>query len=131
MKPGGKYFEWERKGVPLRLELGPRDLEKGVVMAKARTGGDKFIVNMDSAAEEVPAALEDVRRTLREKSDALKERLTFRIDSRADFDARLEERETGMMLVPWGGDDDDEDKLKEETGVTLRCYPFKQDPIPE
>jgi len=130
MKPGAKYYEWERKGVPLRLELGPRDLEKGTALGKLRTGGDKFPVALgEPAVGETLEALERAKRDLRERAEAYKERLTFEIGSREDFDARLTEREPGLMLVPWGGDDDDEEKLQEDTGVTLRCYPLEQPPL--
>jgi len=130
VKPGAKYFEWERKGVPLRLELGPRDLEKGVALGKLRTGGEKFPIELgDGAVAEVNVALEKMRSTLVERSEANLERLTFKIGSRADFDARLNAREPGFFLVPWGGDNDDEDKLQDETGATLRCYPLKQEPL--
>jgi len=131
MKPGAKYFEWERRGVPLRLELGARDLDKGVALGKLRTGGDKFPVPLGEASSEVPKALSQMKQELQSRSEQLKQRLIFRIESREDFDGRLKEREPGMMLVPWGGDDDDEDNIKDETGVTLRCYPMEQDELPE
>lgn len=136
LKPGVKFFEWEQRGVPLRLELGPRDLEQGLALGKLRTGGDKFSVPLSSddgegPVEAVSAALARLKGELRQRSEALKERLTFRISSREDFEARIKEREPGMFLVPWGGDDDDEDKIKDETGVTLRCYPLEQEAMPE
>ncbi|OLQ14767.1 Proline--tRNA ligase [Symbiodinium microadriaticum] len=115
LKPGKKFFEWAR----------------GTAMGKLRTGGDKFKVSLgESAAAEVQEALQGMKKELQSRSEELKQRLTFRIESRADFDARLKEKTTGMLLVPWGGDDDDEDRLQEETGVTLRCYPMQQDELP-
>lgn len=131
IKPGAKYFEWERKGVPLRLELGPRDLESGAALAKRRTGGDKLSVSLANAAEETKAALASVQQTLRDRAEAFKESMTFRISTKAEFDARLAEEFPGFLLVPWGGDNDDEENLQEETGATLRCYPLEQDPMPE
>ncbi|CAJ1423185.1 unnamed protein product [Effrenium voratum] len=131
MKPGAKYFEWERRGVPLRLELGARDLEKGTAMGKLRTGGDKFPVPLQEAVPEVQKALLSMKKQLQDRSAQLKQELTFRIESRSDLDARLKEKATGMLLVPWGGDDDDEDQLKDETGLTLRCYPMEQEDMPE
>jgi len=131
MQPGAKFFEWERRGVPLRLELGPRDLEQGTAFAKLRTGGDKFKVALnEDPVHEVKEALQRMKEELQSRSATLKKDLTFRIESRADFDSRLKEKYPGMLLVPWGGDDDDEDKLKEETGVTLRCYPMNQEELP-
>jgi len=130
---GARCFEYERKGVPLRLELGAKDMDNGVAMAKLRTGGDKFTVSLASATEEVPAALERVKMELRARSDALKEKLSFRPKSREEFEARLKEPTPGMLIVPWGGDSEDEERLQEETGATLRCYPFEleNEPIPE
>ncbi|CAK9016905.1 unnamed protein product, partial [Durusdinium trenchii] len=131
MKPGAKYFEWERRGVPLRLELGMRDLEKGIALGKLRTGGEKFEVPLEDPSNKVSRALTDMKSELKSRSEQLKQRLIFRIESRSDFNKRLKEDEPGMMLVPWGGDDDDEDSIKEETGVTLRCYPLDQDELPD
>jgi prolyl-tRNA synthetase len=133
VKLGARCFEYERKGVTLRLELGARDLENGFAMAKMRTGGDKFQVPLGDAAEAVPAALERVQKELRERSAALKEKLTFRPKSLEEFNARLKESTPGMLIVPWGGDSEDEEKIQEETGATLRCYPFEleSEPIPE
>lgn len=131
IKPGQKYTEWEQKGVPLRLELGARDLESGSAMAKRRTGGDKFPVSLANAAEETQAGLDSVLKILRERSEEFKESMTFRISSKEEFFERLESPTPGFLLVPWGGDNDDEENLQEEKGVTLRCYPFKQDPLPE
>lgn len=131
MRPGAKYYEWERKGVPLRLELGNRDLEKGTTLAKMRTGGDKFPISLENAKTEVVAALDSVQNILRERSQSMKERLTFRIQSKAEFEERLKANQPGFLLVPWGGDSDDEEKIQEDTGATLRCYPLEQDPIPD
>merc|ERR1712032_17651 len=81
---------------------------------------------------EAVAVLSGVQRELRERSAALKERLTFRPQSREEFDARLKAREPGMLIVPWGGDSEDEERIQEETGATLRCYPFEleNEPLP-
>jgi prolyl-tRNA synthetase len=133
IKPGARYFEWERKGVPLRLELGGRDLDNNVAMAKMRTGGDKFQVDLADAGKQAEDGLERVLQEMRERSQAFKEEMTFRPQSREEFVARLEKKRPGMLIVPWGGDNDDEDKVQEETGATLRCYPFEleDEAIPE
>ena len=92
----------------------------GIALGKLRTGSDRFELPLADAKAEALRALSQMKVDLQGRSQALKERLTFRIHSREDFDARLkvgrrwfcgagrEEREPGMMLVPWGGDDDDE-----------------------
>lgn len=127
---GEKFFWWEQRGVPIRLELGPRDLERGVAIAKLRTGGDRFDVPLGDAATVVEEALERVQRTLRERADALKDRLTFKISTREEFDERLAAPEPGMMWVPWGGDSADEEALQKETGATHRCTPLEQPTMP-
>jgi len=130
IKPGPKYFEWERKGVPLRLEVGPRDLEKGAALGKMRTGGDKFPIALGlNAVQETKEALENVRQALLQRAQDLQNSLTFRISERSQLDDRLKAREPGFFSIPWGGNDEDEEKLQEETGVTLRCYPFEQEAL--
>jgi len=127
-----KRFEWERKGVPLRLEVGSRDLDKGTAVAKLRTGGDRFALPLDDgAAAAVTKALEDARQALMAHARSMKERLTFRIASKADFLERLQQKSPGYLLVPWGGDSDDEEILQKETGATLRCIPFVQEELSE
>lgn len=122
-----KRYEWERKGVPLRLEVGARDLDSGMAVAKLRTGGDKFSIQLGSdVACAVHQAVEKVRLALQAHARDLKERLTFHITSREEFEGRLQEREPGYLIVPWGGDSSDEEQLQKETGATLRCYPFEQ-----
>eukprot|EP00913_Durusdinium_trenchii_P005696 g5314.t1 len=81
MKPGAKYFEWERRGVPLRLELGMRDLEKGIALGKLRTGGEKFEVPLEDPSNKVSRALTDMKSELKSRSEQLKQRLIFRIET--------------------------------------------------
>jgi prolyl-tRNA synthetase len=125
LRPGAKYFEWERKGVCLRLEVGPRDVAKGQAFAKKRTGGAKFGVSFEGAVAEVGEVLDGMQAEL---LTAAQERLaarTYTVDSREAFVEKLESQ-PGFYRIPWGGDDDDEDKVKEDTRATLRCYPMEQ-----
>jgi len=125
-----RRYEWERKGVPLRLEIGARDLENCTAVAKLRTGAEKFTISLNSdATSVVRKALEELRLALKEHARSLKQRLTFHIKSREEFDARLRERDPGYLFVAWGGDSADEEQLQQETGATLRCYPFEQDQL--
>jgi len=128
LRPGAKYFEWERKGVPLRLELGPRDLKKGQAFAKLRTGGDKFGVPLEGAVDAVREVLDTMQADL---LAAATERLaahTYTVGSRAEFAEKLESQ-PGFYKIPWGGDDADEDQVKADTRATLRCYPLEQAPV--
>lgn len=128
LRPGAKYFEWERKGVPLRLELGPRDVAKGQAFAKRRTGGDKFGVNLGTAVDEVRAVLAEVQAELLDRATAFRDSHLHSVGSWDEF-VRDVDAKVGFFLVPWGGDDADEDRVKEATRATLRCYPTEQAPI--
>ncbi len=128
LRPGAKYFEWERKGVPLRLELGPRDVAKGQAFAKRRTGGDKFGVNLASAPVEVQAVLAEIQRELLERATAFRDNNLHEVRSWDEFERDINEK-VGFFRIPWGGDDADEDRVKERTRATLRCYPTAQPPI--
>ena len=124
MRPGAKFFEWERKGVPLRLELGPRDVAKGQAFAARRTGG-KFGLSLDGAVEQVREVLDAIQADLLERARALREERTYDLEPGADLKQLLVDQ-PGFYRVPWGGDDDDEGRLQETTRATLRCYPDDQ-----
>jgi prolyl-tRNA synthetase len=128
LRPGAKYFEWERKGVPLRLELGPRDLKKGQAFAKKRTGGDKFGVPLDGAVQAVVDVLDTMQAELLAAARERTEAMTYTVTDRDDFVAKVESQ-PGFYKVPWGGDDADEDQVKADTRATLRCFPLEQDSV--
>jgi prolyl-tRNA synthetase len=123
LRPGAKYFEWERKGVPLRLEVGPRDVQKGQAFAAPRTGGGKFGVPLEDAVAQVRAVLDRMQGELLAKARAARDAYTFDVDTPEAFLRGLDER-GGFYRVPWGGDDADEDRVKDETRATLRCFPL-------
>ncbi len=123
LKPGAKYFEWERKGVPLRLEIGPRDLEKRSVFAAPRFGGGgKFGIAFDALVETVRAKLDAMQADLLSSAEARREARTHRVASYDELKARVEDG--GFFLVPWCDDAANEATIKEETRATLRCYPI-------
>ncbi len=128
LRPGAKYFEWEQKGVPLRLEIGPRDVAKGQAFAKKRTGGDKFAVPFDGAADLVAQVLEAMQAELLANATAFRDARTYTVGSWDEFCAKIESQ-PGFYRVPWGGDDADEDKVKEVTRATLRCIPLVQESV--
>ena len=123
MKPGAKYFEWERKGVPLRLEIGPRDLAQNSVFAAPRTGGGKFGIPFDDAFKAtVEAKLAEIQALLYQRAaDRLAAR-TFRVATYAEFKERIEGG--GFFLVNWCDDVANEATIKEETKATIRCFPL-------
>ena len=132
LKPGNKFYEWEKKGVPIRMECGPRDVEAGVLTAARRTGGDgaKFqLANDAELAEKVGAELESMQGALYEAAEARLAEKTFRIDSYVEMKEALEGSDSGgapgFFLVPWHCDADAEKAIKEETKATIRCYPLE------
>ena len=121
LKPGAKYFEWERKGVPLRLEIGPRDMAKGSVFAAPRTGGGKFAIPVDDALlGVVQESLAGIQQALYERAEARLNERTFRIDSYAELKERIDGG--GFFVVNWCDDAANEAAIKEETRATIRCY---------
>jgi len=127
VRPGAKYFEWERKGVPLRLEVGPRDLKKGQFFSKTRIGGSKFGIAFEGVVERVQQVLDEVQAELLARATAFRDSRTFEADSRETFEAILTGDTTGFIRVPWGGDDADEKRIADETKASIRCYPLGQD----
>ena len=125
---GAKYFEWERKGVPLRLEIGLRDLAKGQAFAKTRIGDGKFGLPLEGAADRVRTVLDEMQAELLARATAHRDARTFDIDTREAFDAQLA-GDTGFLRLPWGGDDADEQRIADETKATIRCYPMEQESV--
>lgn len=131
VRNGAKYFEWERKGVPLRIEVGPRDVKNGVCVFKYRVGsGEKEIVSLEEAAETAVEGLNTLQTNLFE---AAKKRLEEGITTGASYEEMknaLESDEAGtfpgagLFLVPWKCDATNEQKIKEECKATIRCYPL-------
>ncbi|MBM4365730.1 MAG: proline--tRNA ligase [Deltaproteobacteria bacterium] len=123
MKPGAKYFEWERKGVPLRLEIGPRDVANNSVFAAPRTGGGKFAIPVDDQlVAVVKAKLDDIQATLYNRAAERLAARTVSVSSYDELKARIEE---GLFLrVNWCDDAGNEARIKEETKATIRCYPL-------
>ncbi|CAN8064203.1 unnamed protein product [Agarophyton chilense] len=126
MRPGAKYYEWERKGVPLRMEIGPKDAKKEAVFSAKRTGGKKWSTPIDDNFENATlAVLKDIQL---EMFESARRRLSDRTSAPAtyeEFKQSLERGDAhGFLSVPWKCDASNERKVKEETKATLRCYPI-------
>ncbi len=128
MKPGAKYYEWERKGVCLRMEVGPRDVAKGAAFCKKRTGGDRFGIPLEGCAEEVTSVLENMQAELLESARRFRDDNTHEVSSYDDFKTKLAER-GGWYLVPWFDDAEAEATIKAETKASLRCFPIGEQDI--
>src|SRR5690606_19273459 len=122
--PGWKFNEWELRGVPLRLEIGPRDLDAGTVVLVRRDTGQKETVNMAEAVDSMPDRLDQLQAAIYAKAKAFLEEHTHFV-TRRDQLAELVRARAGMLLAPWCGADQCELAVKEETGATIRCIPDK------
>jgi len=129
MKPGAKYYDWERKGVPLRLELGPRDLASGTVMAKRRVtdGGKESLPLGDAEGGIGPAVgkvLDEMQADLYQRALARREANTVSVDTWDDFAAVFAGADSKFVWAHWDGSTETELAIKEATKATIRCIPL-------
>ena len=130
-RPGAKHFEWEKKGAPVRVEVGPRDMEAGKLVMALRTGGEKVTLDKDEFAGKILEILAGVQRGLFERALAFREQHTRVLDSRAEFDAFFTpakdppEIHGGFVRGGWCGRDACEAEVKERHKVTIRCIPVR------
>ncbi|MFQ3651681.1 MAG: proline--tRNA ligase [Gemmataceae bacterium] len=127
-QPGFKFNEWEVKGVPIRVELGPKDLQKGTcVLARRDLPGKEskeFGVPLGSAASRIGELLQLMQTGLYERAKAYRDAALQPCDSYVEFKERIEEG--GFFLCHWDGTPETEHKIQEETKATIRCIPFDQ-----
>eukprot|EP00283_Hemiselmis_rufescens_P006416 CAMPEP_0173422736 /NCGR_PEP_ID=MMETSP1357-20121228/3324_1 /TAXON_ID=77926 /ORGANISM="Hemiselmis rufescens, Strain PCC563" /LENGTH=480 /DNA_ID=CAMNT_0014385787 /DNA_START=14 /DNA_END=1456 /DNA_ORIENTATION=+ len=126
VKPGSKFYEWERKGVPLRIECGPRDADANSFVIASRLGGEKETVEFDEATfgATMDKRLKDYQQELLERAEQRLSDKTFEVSSYQEMKDALEKGDTGFFLVPWRDDADDEEKVKQDCRATIRCFPF-------
>lgn len=125
--PGWKYAEYEMKGVPVRIELGPRDIEAGQCVVVTRHDGEKETVSLEGIEKTVTEKLEAVRAGLYAKALANREARTYRCRSIDEIIECRKEHGDGFIKLMWCGDPHCEEEIKEKTGVTSRCIPFEQE----
>ncbi|MGH9909703.1 MAG: proline--tRNA ligase [Nitrososphaerales archaeon] len=126
--PGYKFNDWEMKGVPLRLEIGPKDLEKNSVMFVRRDTGQKTSIKNDEMVSKAELILQEIQDNLYNKA---KELLTKNVHDVNDY-AKLKQMiddNGGFVKASWCGDMECETKIKEETGADIRVIPFDQDSV--
>ncbi len=124
-KPGFKYNEWEVRGVPIRVEVGPRDLEKEQVVFVRRDNGEKIFVPASEARAKIDEVLNAIQTNLFENARKRMEDRTVVIDDYEEM-KRMNEENSGFFWAHWCGDRACEDRLQEETKATIRCLPFDQ-----
>lgn len=130
MRHGSKYFEWERKGVPLRIEIGPRDVEKNKVTAVMRVNNEKISVDgncLATLSKTIEDLISQIHSTMYVKAQQTLKSRTYRVKSYHEMKRHIESADVnsaGFYLVPWKCDAKNEVLIKEDCKATIRCYPF-------
>ncbi|GAC1417470.1 MAG: proline--tRNA ligase [Actinomycetota bacterium] len=122
-RPGYKFNEWELKGVPVRIELGPRDLAQGQATVARRDTGEKSQLPLDEIAKHVPSLLEDIQRTLYEQAEAFRDAHTFRPKSYDEMRSLIADP-GGFMVAGWCLSEECETKVKADMKATIRFLPI-------
>ncbi|WP_195282416.1 proline--tRNA ligase [Harryflintia acetispora] len=126
--PGWKFAQYEMKGVPLRLELGPKDIEKGQCVLVRRDTREKAFVPLEELSAEIPRLLKEIHDSLFARALENRESRTFSATTLEELTKLADER-SGYIKAMWCGDLQCEEKLKEVAGVSSRCIPFEQEHI--
>lgn len=124
--PGWKFSEYEMKGVPLRLEIGPRDIEKNQVVLVRRDNREKQFVSLDEIEEKVPKLLKQIQIDLLEKARSTRDSRTYICRNFEEFEKTITTTQ-GFIKAMWCGERECEDKVKDATAATIRCIPFEQE----
>jgi prolyl-tRNA synthetase len=126
LTPGFKFNDWELRGVPLRVEIGPRDVANhSVGLARRDVPGrdGKQVASQDGLATQIVDQLEEVQLNLLARATAFRDERTRDVTNYEAFQGAIA---SGFARVWWAGDNEDELKVKEETKATIRCFPFEQ-----
>lgn len=126
--PGWKFSECEMKGIPVRVEIGPKDIEKNQAVLVRRDTREKIFVSLDELECKVKELLEEIQSNMLEKARKRRDENTFEAFSVEEM-VNIADNHPGFIKAMWCGDRACEDKIKEQTGITSRCIPFGQEPI--
>lgn len=121
-KPGAKFGEWEMKGVPLRIEIGPRDVKAGEVVIVKRNDGEKVSLKLEDAVEKIPGILDKMHGEMLEKAKGFFDNRVVEVSDFEEFEKVIKDR--GVVKMNWCGDGNCEDTIKEKTGASTRCIPL-------
>ena len=126
--PGWKFSEQEIKGIPLRIEIGPKDIEAGHVVVVRRDTREKIEVALDEVAEKLPAIFEQMQQDMLDRARAHRDSHTFEAKTYEEFKDAIENK-PGFVKAMWCGEEACELKIKDDTTATSRCMPFEQEKI--
>jgi len=121
-RPGFKFADYELKGVPVRLVLGARDLEQGLIEVMRRDTLEKENVNIEGIEQYVKNLLDDIQKNIFKKAKDFRDSHIFECENYEEFKERI--KDGGFFLCPWDGTPETETQIKEETQATIRCVPF-------
>ena len=122
-KPGFKFAEYEFKGVPVRIAIGPRDMENGTVEVARRDTKEKKTHDQKDLANKIEHLLENIQNNLYQKAIDFREEMTQKVDSWEEFKDVINNK-GGFVLAHWDGTEETEEKIKQETKATIRCIPL-------
>lgn len=126
--PGWKFSEQEMRGIPIRVEIGPKDIEANRCVICRRDTREKIEVSLDELETKAGEILEKMQTEMLERARAHRDEHTYTAENMEEF-RRLFTEKSGFVKAMWCGEQDCEDKIKEELAVTSRCMPFEQETI--
>ena len=129
LRSGFKFAEWELKGVPVRVAMGPRDLANGTVEVARRDTLTKESMPLDGVAQAINALMDTIQQNIYQKALDFRAANTVQVDTWEEFKEKIEEG--GFLLCHWDGTPETEEKIKEETKATIRCIPLDTNVVME
>jgi len=126
--PGYKFAEQEMRGIPVRIEIGPKDIANNQCVVCRRDTREKYTVALDEIATRIPEILEEIQKDMYDRALAHRESHTYTATNYEEFVKTINEK-PGFIKAMWCGDRACEDKIKEDTGATARCMPFAQESL--
>ncbi|MDD4290168.1 MAG: proline--tRNA ligase [Patescibacteria group bacterium] len=126
-RPGFKFYDWERKGIPLRIEIGQRDIANKKAILVRRDNGEKIEVPLIGLDKKIKELLDTIQSDLYNKALKFREKFTFELDSYGEMKNIFSKKENGFVCSFWCGDSKCENKVKEETTATIRCILFDEE----
>lgn len=126
--PGWKFAQYEMKGVPLRLEIGPKDIEKSQCVLVRRDNREKSFVSIENICSEVESHLRKVRKGMYRRASERRDSMTYTAKNLSEME-KISESKPGFVKAMWCGNSECEEKIKELTGFSSRCIPFEQEKV--